>query len=161
MRTPEHTFISKGAAQAADEARQQTIQIIQDHSAPSIACTKTPCKPKGAWQQLARIEDSCSTHVSHKCLWHVDACAGSVLSPHDYCDQRAKTMRQPELHRRGRVSCGTFLDFQVEHGENLQHCRSHSRQVRVCPRNARRCETRRPRSQHRNLRIRRSDIQTV
>ena len=35
---------------------------------------------KGVWQQVTRIEDLCHTHVSHKWLYHLDACAGSV--PH-------------------------------------------------------------------------------
>ena len=34
-------------------------------------------------QQVKRIEDLCHTHVSHKCLHHLDACVGSVLTPHD------------------------------------------------------------------------------
>ena len=34
-----------------------------------------------AWQQVTRIQDLCHTHVSHKC--HLDACAASVLTPHD------------------------------------------------------------------------------
>ena len=39
---------------------------------------------KGAWQQVTRIEDLCHAQVSHKWLYHLDACAGSVLTPHDY-----------------------------------------------------------------------------
>ena len=39
---------------------------------------------KGARQKVARIEDLCNTHVSHKRLYHLDACAGSVLAPHDF-----------------------------------------------------------------------------
>ena len=40
---------------------------------------------KGAWQQqVTRIEDQCHTHVSHKWLRCLDACAGSVLTPHEY-----------------------------------------------------------------------------
>ena len=38
----------------------------------------------GAWQQVARIEEMCHTQVSHKWLYHLDACADSVLTPHDY-----------------------------------------------------------------------------
>ena len=38
----------------------------------------------GAWQQVARMEDLCHTQVSHKCLHHLDACVGRVLTPHDY-----------------------------------------------------------------------------
>ena len=39
---------------------------------------------KGAWQQVTRIEDLCHAHVSHKWLYHLDACAGSILTPPDY-----------------------------------------------------------------------------
>ena len=39
---------------------------------------------KGAWQQVTPIDDVCHTHVSHKWLYHLDACAGSVLTPYDY-----------------------------------------------------------------------------
>ena len=45
---------------------------------------------KGAWQQVTRIEDLCHTHVSHKWLYHLDACAGSVL--HRSCP---RTQRRP------------------------------------------------------------------
>ena len=38
---------------------------------------------KGAWQQVTRIEDLCHARVSHKWLFHLDACAGSILTPHD------------------------------------------------------------------------------
>ena len=34
---------------------------------------------KGGWEQVTRIEDLCRTHVSHRWLCHLDACAGSVL----------------------------------------------------------------------------------
>ena len=33
---------------------------------------------------MTRIEDLCHTQVSHKWLYHSDACAGSVLTSHDY-----------------------------------------------------------------------------
>ena len=39
---------------------------------------------KGAWQQVTRIEDLCHSQVSHQWLYHLDACAGSVLTQHDY-----------------------------------------------------------------------------
>ena len=49
--------------------------------------------PKGAWQQVTRIEDLCHAQVSHKWLYHLDACAGSVLTPHDYITNVQKCMR--------------------------------------------------------------------
>ena len=33
---------------------------------------------------MTRIEDLCHTQVPHEWLHHLDACAGSVLTPHDY-----------------------------------------------------------------------------
>ena len=39
---------------------------------------------KGAWQQVTRIEDLCHAQVSREWLYHLDACAGSVLTPHDH-----------------------------------------------------------------------------
>ena len=78
------------AAQAADEARQQTFGGLQG---PGVANTtiaslehpslKDTLLSQGAWQQVTRIEDLCHAQVSHKWLYHVDACAGSVLTPHD------------------------------------------------------------------------------
>ena len=40
---------------------------------------KNTLLPKGAWQQVTRFEDLCHTQVSYKWLYHLDACAGSVL----------------------------------------------------------------------------------
>ena len=47
---------------------------------------------EGAWQQVTRIEDLCHTHVSHEWLYHLDACAGSVLTPHDYITNAQKRL---------------------------------------------------------------------
>ena len=38
---------------------------------------------KGAWQHVTRTEGLCHSHVSPEWLYHLDACAGSVLTPHD------------------------------------------------------------------------------
>ena len=40
--------------------------------------------PKRLSKQVTRIEDLCHTQVSHTWLYHLDACAGSVLTPNDY-----------------------------------------------------------------------------
>ena len=49
---------------------------------------------KGAWQQVTWIEDLCLAQVPHKWLYHLDACAESVLTPHDNKNQRAEKTRQ-------------------------------------------------------------------
>ena len=73
---------------------------------------------KGPRQQVARIEDMCDAHVSHKWLFHVDACAERVLAPHDLV-----VNVQDRLGNRsytGEGGCrlrGTFLDSQLERGD--------------------------------------------
>ena len=47
---------------------------------------------KGASQQVARIEDLCHAQVSHKWPYHLDACAGCVLTPHDYITNGQKRL---------------------------------------------------------------------
>ena len=44
---------------------------------------KDTFQTKGAWQQVTRIEDLRHAQVSHELLYSLDACAGSVLTPHD------------------------------------------------------------------------------
>ena len=58
---------------------------------------------KGTWQQVTRIEDLCHTHVSHKRLYHLVACAASVLTPHDYI-----TNVQKRLGNRAWTGFGEF-----------------------------------------------------
>ena len=67
---------------------------------------------------MTRIEDLCHTHVSHKWIYHLDACAGSVLSPHDFITNIQKRLgnRAWEGHGECRL-CGSFLDPQLEHAE--------------------------------------------
>ena len=122
------------AAQAADEAWQQTIERLQGPgvtdpipqtprlclSGMKTATTWTSQRPgradsvrpsfsrltdrtlfrrlkntlfsEGAWQQVTGIEDLCHTQGSHKWLCHLDACAGSVLTPHDFVSRPAATL---------------------------------------------------------------------
>ena len=99
---------------------------------------------RGAWQQVTRIEDLCHTHVSHKWLYHLDACGESVLTPHDYIKETWKqrvdgVQRVPLVRLLPGPTSGTRRD--------LQHRRScavtrpmRSRGVRF--------ETRRPRHHH-------------
>ena len=63
---------------------------------------------KGAREQVTRIEDLCHTHVSHKWLYHLDACAGRVLTPQD-----SRSWTGPGECR----SCGCFLNPHLEHAD--------------------------------------------
>ena len=74
---------------------------------------------KGAWQQVTRIEDLCHTHVSNTWLNHIDACAGSVLTPHDYITNLQRRLGNKAYTGFGQCRlCGSFLDSQLEHGES-------------------------------------------
>ena len=73
---------------------------------------------QGAWQQVTRIEDLCHMHVSHKWLYHLDACAGRVLTPHDHVTNVQKRLSNGVWTGFGQCrSYGSFLDPQLEHGE--------------------------------------------
>ena len=87
--TSSHVFIVK----LFSRSRVLQKNIIISHgradtltAAPSAAFRrlKKPLLSKEAWQQVTRIEDLCHTHFSHKWLHLIDACAGSVLAPHNY-----------------------------------------------------------------------------
>ena len=84
---------------------------------------------KGAWQQVTRIEDLCHAQVSHKWLYHLDACAGSVLTPHDYITNVQKRLGNRVWVGGGQCRCcGSFLDPQLEHSEtcsNAEATRGH------------------------------------
>ena len=64
------------------------------------------------------IEDPYHTHVSHKWLHHLDACAGSVLTPHDCITNVQKRLGNRAYTGFGQCRlCGSFLDSQLEHSE--------------------------------------------
>ena len=90
---------------------------------------------------MTRIEYLCRTHVSHKWLHHLDACAGSVLTPHDFI-----TNVQKRLSTRVEVgvSLFRFLPRPTLTCRNLQHSRGHERTLRERSRCGVRFETRRP-----------------
>ena len=67
---------------------------------------------------MVRIEDLCQTRVSHKGLYHL-ACAGSVLTPHDYITNAQKMLGNRAYTGFGQCRlCTSFLDSQLEHGES-------------------------------------------
>ena len=68
--------------------------------------------------QITRIEDLCRRQVSHKRLYHLDACAGSVLTPHDCITNVQKRLGNQPWTCFGQCRiCGSFLGPQLEHGE--------------------------------------------
>ena len=67
---------------------------------------------------MIRIEDLCHAQVCHKWLYHLDACAGSVLTPHDYLTNVQKRLGNRVWVGGGQCRCcGSFLDPQLEHAE--------------------------------------------
>ena len=65
-------------------APQLQVQLSQLTDRSRLRRLKSTLLSKGAWQEVTRIEDLCHTHVSHKWLYHLDACVASVLTPNDY-----------------------------------------------------------------------------
>ena len=60
---------------------------------------------------MARIEEWCHTHVCHKWLYHLDACAGSVLALHDFVINVQKRLGNRSYTGEGGCRlCGAFLD---------------------------------------------------
>ena len=146
-------------------APQLQAQLSRLTDGTRLMRLKSTLLSEGAWQQVTRIEDLCHTHVSHKWLHHLDACAGSVLTPHDCATIVQKRLGNRAWKGLGECRlCGSFLDPQLEHGETLQHGRSHARTLRVRPRRGVRIETRRPRHHHGGLtapQCRPADISTT
>ena len=85
---------------------------------------------------MSRIEDLCHTYVSHKWLYHFDACAGSVLAPRNFIINAEKRLGNGAYTGFGRCRlCGSLLDSQLEHGETCstaEATRGHYACVHVC-----------------------------
>ena len=96
-------------------APQLQAQLARLSDRTRLRRLKDTLHSKGAWQQVTRIEDLCHTHVSHKWLYHLDACEGSVFTPHD----DIITNVQKKLGNRAWTGfgqcrlCGSFLDHQL------------------------------------------------
>ena len=105
----------------ADSLRRSSKRSFLD-SLIGLRGLKDTLLPNGAWQHVTRIEDLCHVQVSHNSLYHLDACAGSVLTPHDHI-----TSVQEGLGNRVWVGggqcrcCGSFLDPQLEHAETCSN----------------------------------------
>ena len=59
----------------------------------------------------------CHTHVSRKWFYHMDACAGSVLTPHDIVVNVQNRSRNRSFTGEGVVCVALFWDSQLERGE--------------------------------------------
>ena len=60
----------------------------------------------------------CDPLVSHIYLFHLDACAGIALAPHDFvADVQKRLGKRSYAAGGGRRMCGTFLASKLEHGE--------------------------------------------
>ena len=63
--------------------------------------------------------------LSRKWLYHLDACAGSVLTPHDYITNVQKILGNRTWTGFGQCRlCGSLLDHQMEHCEICSAARS-------------------------------------
>ena len=104
---------------------------------------------KGAWQQVTGIEDLCHAQVSRRWLFHLDACAGSVLAPHDYITNVQKRLGNRLWEGDGHCRCcGFFLDPQVEHAETCSTAEATRGRYTWCSRHGLRHETCGPRHYH-------------
>ena len=65
-------------------AAQLQAQLSRLSDRTQLRRLKKTLYSMGTWQQVMGIEDWCHTQVSHRWLYHLDACAGRVLTPHDY-----------------------------------------------------------------------------
>ena len=72
-------------------APQLQTQLLRLSDRTRLRRLKNTLVSKGAWQQVVRIKDLCHTHVSHKWLYHLEACAGSVPDAARQHHQRAET----------------------------------------------------------------------
>ena len=94
-----------GLVSAPDERPnepQLQAQLSQLTDRSRLRRLKETLLSKGAWQQVTRIEDLCHTQVSHKWLYYMDACAGSVLTPHGHITNVRNPERSP-LRNPGRL----------------------------------------------------------
>ena len=127
-------------------APQLQAQLARLTDRSRLRRLKSKFLSKGAWQQVTRIEDLCHTQVSHELLYHLDACAGSVLTPHDYITNVQKRLGNRAWTGFGECRwCGSFLDPQLEHGETCSTAEA-TRGHNACFHAV--LETRRPRHHH-------------
>ena len=138
---------SAGVERRADEdphdlenARRLTLPHLQKELSKLHDCTRlrrleATLARQCNWPQLARLEDLRHPEVSHKWIWHLDACRGSVLAQCDYVAAVQKRLGA-NIYEGETVCrlCGTQLDPQLEHSEccaTAEATRGHYACVRV------------------------------
>ena len=84
----------------------------------------------------------CHSQVSHKWLYHLDACAGSVQAPHGYSTNVQIGNRV--LGGGQCRCCDSCLDPQLEHAETCSNAEATKEALRVRSRRSLRHETGRP-----------------
>ena len=121
MMTPNTPVLHTEKGSSAHHSLQAQLSRLSDRT--RLRRVKNTLHTKGAWQQVSRVEDLCHTHVSH-----LDACAGSVLTPHDYITNVQEKTWQPIGCTEALVSVAcadhswTLNSSTVKH---LQRLRSH------------------------------------
>ena len=99
-------------------ASQLQAQLSRLNDRTRLRRLKNTLLSRGAWQQVTRIEDLCHTRVSHKWLYHLDPCAGHILTPPDYITNVQKRLGNRAWTGYGECRlCGSFLEPRLEHGE--------------------------------------------
>ena len=108
------TFAPPRKSRLSAPLLQAQLSLVSDRTL--LRRLKHTYHTQGAWQQVSRIEDLCHTHVSHKWLYHLDACAGSVLTSHDCITNVQRRLGNRDCTGFGQCRlCGSFLDAQLEH----------------------------------------------
>ena len=98
----------------------------QDEDCDDMGLLRAPEEPT----QCAAAPSAAFT--SHKWLYHLDACAGSVLTPHDYITNVHKGLGNRIWVSDGQCRCcGSFLDPQLEHAETCSNAEA-TREHHVC-----------------------------
>ena len=110
----------------ANKVENETVMRSERHET-RLQHLEDTLQAKGARQQVARIEDLCNMHVSHRWLHHLDAYAVSVLAPRDF------VVNVQKRHRRGRMSSvWNILGFPTGTWRNVQCCGRATRSHYVC-----------------------------
>ena len=176
---PRQSCMFRRAAQAAEEAWQQTIGRASwaqhhkpdnvssasqdedsddmDFSAPPTQCTAALWRlmhtllSKGAWQQVTRIEDLCRTHVLPQVALSLGRLCGKYPDAARLHHQRAEKTWKQGVDRIWRVpTVWLLLGPTAGTRRTLQHRRSHTKHLRMRSRRVMWIETRRPRCHPRN-----------
>ena len=112
-----------GSADADNSDRRLTVAHVQKELCKIQDCTRlraleSTLTRQGNWPQLDRLRELRHPEVSHRWLWHLDTCDGSVMNQTDYTANIQKRLGarviSGDVHCR---LCGALLDPQLEHAE--------------------------------------------